>query len=284
MAKAKLAWASSADMVWAGNLRDDFREVAGGIVRQPLSDDAWAGLCRVVRLYANELSYEHEAVGLSQQVDAANAASKACAAFIEALELIDTPPYGQLLTGLVSEKWEESRGHKHEARQNDGAMARDIDALDAVGAVEREDNPDVPFIGERVVREWRNAGRLSPPIDGRGLLVLLWEVQEALKMSAAELNSGKLKRVQGESFTGLVGLLDKWQQSHGFGLGAYKYDTHGNGNFGRLTDLVKAIIEEIPILYDENGDQLPKQIRPHKRTDGALGEAVAKARAAYQSY
>ncbi len=242
MAKARLARTSGAELVWTGDLRPEFRKVADGIVGKPLSDEAWAGLVSVVEAYAFLLSFEHDAAGLPAQVEAVEKAAKACIPLIEALELIETDPLGNLLTGLVSDKWQESRGHVHDAR------------------------------------------KLGSPRIGADLLAQLKELQGALKLTTAELRSGRRNSVKGDAFDEFVGRLDEWQELHGFGLGAYKYDTHGNGNFGRLTELVKAIIGEVPLLYDDQGKLLAKQIRPHKRTDHALGEAVVKARKEHKSH
>jgi len=283
MAKAKLAFTSGAELLWDGALRPDFRDVASGIVGSVLSDDAWQGLCDVVGSYAVLLALEHEAVGLSEQVAAVDKASVACVGLIEALELIQTPRFGGLLGGLVSDKWEEGRGRQRDAEHNQRAMAADIDAVDALGAVERDDNPDAPRLGSALVRAWLEAGRLDPVTDGRDFLVLLWEMQEALKSTAAELRSGRLyKRVQGEAFTEFVGRLDDWQALHGFGLGVSK--ASASGRISRLSRLVKAIVGEVPLLLDDDGKPQAKQIRRHIHTDAALDEAVLIARTEYRAH
>lgn len=233
MAKARLARTSGAELVWTGDLRPEFRMVADGIVGKPLSDEAWAGLVSVVEAYAFLLSFEHDAAGLPAQVEAVGKAAKACIPLIEALELIETDPFGNLLTGLVSDKWQESRGYVRDAR------------------------------------------KLDSPRIGADLLAQLKELQGALKLTTAELRSGKRNSVKGDAFDEFVGRLDEWQREHALRLHAYKTATHGH--HGKLTTLVIAINGEVP--ESVNG----RQLRRHVQSVSAMAETVVNARNDYRA-
>ncbi len=288
MPKAVLAHTSSADMVWSGELRGDFRPEVENIVGAVLSDEAWHGLCRAVIGYSMLLSHEHSAVSLGQQAKAVHKAVVACSNFIDALQTIQRTEYGTLLSGLVTDKWEEIRGREAEAERNQKVMAADIDALNGRWqSVLRDENEpedgEQASIGWQFIREWKANGRIETPSVGEDLLVQLWEVQQALKVTHAEIKSAKtFKNTKGEAFEHLVGRLDEWQENHGLGIGASKQGVHGS--YGKLTNLVKAIIGEVPILRDADGKPEAKQIRRHIASDLALAEAVLDARVQYRSY
>jgi hypothetical protein len=273
-------------MVWSGELREDFRPEAEGIVGTTLTDEAWHGLCRVVMGYSILLSHEHNAVSLSEQAKATHKAVVACEVLIEALQTIQQPQYGTLLSGLVTDKWEEVRGRQRDAERNQSAMADDIDALDGrrLSLLRSDGEPEEEegSVGWELIRSWRSAGRIEVPSVGEDLLVQLREVQHALKIAHSEIKSGKTyKTVKGEAFDALVGRLDEWQDRHGLGIGATKQGDHGS--YGRLTNLVKAVLAEVPILRGDDDKPLDRQIRRPVVSDASLADAVLEARTDYRS-
>lgn len=276
--RPKLAWTRSADVLWFGEPVACFRVQASGILGRHLSDAEYAGLCGVIRRYSMLLNHEYQTAPLQDHVKAASDVLDGAITLLDRIEAADQPQMGTIVTGSVGDAWADIYDHGAEFERNENSMAADIQALLLQHGVE----PDAASQSAReLLGGWKAGGQLVHPSQPADFIVLLREFCGAADLYNARLKSGQaLVSVRGEAWVQHIGQVTEWMRSCGFLTGPSKGATYGN--HGRITYLVKAINDQIPILTDEHGAPLQKQMRRPGIGDVGLAGSIHKAQNEYK--
>jgi hypothetical protein len=275
--RTKQAWTRSADVIWRGEPVACFRIQACGILGRHLSEEEYGGLCRVLFAYSLLLNHEYQAATLKDHKKAARDVLIATEALLAAIEHADQPEMGSVVRAAMAETWDEVYDHGAEFERNQASMVSDIKSL----LVERgDDDPGAEARAWEVVRGWLGGGQTTYPSQPADMIVLLHEFRDAANLYNAKLKTGRAHTsTMGHAWIEFVGQLTEWMTSCGFLTGPSKGATYGN--HGRITYLVKAINDQIPILTDESGKRLPNQMRRAPIEDGSLSGSIIKAQAEY---
>ncbi|KKC34607.1 hypothetical protein WH91_01795 [Devosia psychrophila] len=235
-----------------------------------MSDAAWDGLQRCARIYAMSLNHEYAAAPLSEQVQAVKRVSAAAGELLNAIEAANTQANGRAVSNNMGEAWATIYDREAEHDRNVNVMVEDL------CQVMSEDD------AWSLVRSWYAAGRILRPEPVADTIIHLGELATAARLAYVALENGTApSTTKGGAFQEFIGVMYEWKAAHRITAGVNKGSANSAG--GRLTRLVKAILDQVPILKDDSGKALEKQMRRAVVADGSLAEAIGKARDAYEA-
>lgn len=270
-----LVWTPSADVWWDGTVPTEFRATVAEKVGRAITDDEWGELCRAVYAYSLLLNHEHQAEPLSRQQEALKDAARKAHALLESLENLNRPEMGTAFHGLVGEDWERLSLRESEYDRMEGRARQSLTQTMSHNGLD----PDVSDeLTNALFSDWYASGFLNHPALTADFLVHLREVQEALSVTSRTENASVRP---GTAFDELVGRLFEWAHECRLKLSSTKQSEFNN--HGRMTYLVKAILEAVPELLDDQGKKLPRQIREPTVADATLAARILDARKRYEA-
>lgn len=265
---ASLAWTPSAEQLWSGEVPETFRQEADEILGTLLPDPAWDGLRRCIRIYAMLLNHEYAAAPLNDQVKALRRVSAAAQELIAAIGAADSEAHGQAVSYQVQEAWEKLYDHGAEFDRDVGIMADDLQQ------VMSEDD------AWSLIAGWRAAHRIVRPEPVADFVVRLNEFGAAARLAVVGLEKGSApKNASGGAFQEFIGRLYEWRDQFRYDFGVSNSLADG----GRLTQLVKAVIAQVPEIKDTHGQLARKQMRRAHIADTSLADAISTAQKSYEA-
>ncbi|SDG18725.1 hypothetical protein [Pelagibacterium luteolum] len=252
--RARIAYTPDADMLWDGEAPEGARKRLDAIIRRALSDDEWAGFCKVVRVYAFRLNHEVQSASLSEQQKAADAVARAAEELQAAIDAANAGRMGRLVSTRVADRWAELRDLEAEHENDTEAMRADIAVIcEDAGYEAPEDEAD------SMIYRWRFNGWLTRPRPVPDFIESLGQFSSAASVFAKRLRVGsEHHETAGSAFTEFVGLLTEWMRSIGLPTGASKIE---GGTGGMVTQIAMEVDGYIPTLHKPSGEREPVQMR-----------------------
>tara|TARA_R100000365_G_C2742888_1_gene71573 strand:+ start:186 stop:857 length:672 start_codon:yes stop_codon:yes gene_type:complete len=214
-----------------------------------------------------ELSHEYVAAPLTTQIKALTDVVRATNDLISSIEKADTQANGLAVSYQVGDAWASFFDREAQFERNLAIMASDM-----TKAMSEEN-------AWSLLHGWQAAGRIERPQPIDDLRMHLQEFVSAAVLARDALQKGNApSRTKGDAFQEFVAALFSWRDEHRITAGVSK----ASSNCGRLTQLVKAILGEVPVIYDSQGQKAPKQIRRPTVADTSLAEAIGDAAKAFE--
>lgn len=273
----KLSWSPSAEVLWAGEVPEDFRIQVVELVGRALSDDEWQQFCRAVFAFSLQLNHEYQVESVAKQKAAIKVASERARALIEALQSLNRPSLGYAFTNLIDNTWESITGRIAAAERMEGRARESLSGTLVLHGIDENLAEDIT---SELFADWYTSGFLYHPKLAADFNVDLHEVAEALGAAAlAPVDSQQ----SGDAFCVLVGRIDEWADNCRPSIRLSGTKKTEYGNHGKLTYLVKKVLALVPVLYEGDGTRRQKQMREPLVEDSTLADRVLKARARYRA-